>query len=177
MNSSDVQEMEHLINELTKNIKIITASGQDNLKRLNKTKKGIKKEITQTRLHINDYLDRLEEELLTILEEKSESATREIQKSEATLAEKEKEILECQDNLQNIKPQATKRKTSAALKQIKDAITKNEQFVQSLIDDEEVYKIMLDFEIHQKLKSLTTDVHPYGEVIISMIPCDFTEIR
>ena len=144
---------------------------------LNETKKGIEKEITQTRHDINGYLDRLEEELLTMLKQKSESATREIKKSEATLEEKEKEILECQDKLKNIDLQATERQTSAALKQIKDAITKNEQFVQSLIDDEEVYKIMLDFEIHQKLKSLTTDVHRYGEVTISMIPCDITEIR
>ena len=177
MNSSDVQEMEHLINELTKNIKIIIASGQDNLERLIETKKGIAKEITRTRLDINGYLDRLEKELLTILKEKSESATREIEKSKATLAEKEKEIRECQDSLQNIDPQATECQTSVALKKIKAAITKNEQFVQSLIDDEEVYKIMLDFEIHQKLKSLTTDVHRYGEVTISMIPCDITEIR
>jgi seryl-tRNA synthetase len=177
MNSSDVQEMEHLINELTKNIKIIIASGQDNLERLIETKKGIAKEITRTRLDINGYLDRLEKELLTILKEKSESAKCEIKKSEATLKGKEKEIRECKGKLQNIKQQATDPQTYVALEQIEAAITKNEQFVQSLIDDEKVHKIMLDFEIHQKLKSLTTDVHRYGEVIISMIPCDFTEIR
>ena len=177
MNSSNAQKMENLINELTKNINIIIASGQDNLLRLIETKKGIEKEFTQIQLDINVYLDKLRNELLTILNEKSESAKCEIMKSDATLKKKKKEILECQGNLQNIKQQATNPQTSVDLKQIEAAITKNQLFVQSLIDDEKVYKLMLDFEIHQKLKSLTTDVHRYGEVTISMIPCDFTEIR
>jgi hypothetical protein len=47
MNSSDVQEMEHLINELTKTITIIIASGQDNLKMLIKTKEDIIRKINQ----------------------------------------------------------------------------------------------------------------------------------
>jgi hypothetical protein len=45
-----------LLEELTKNIKTIIASGQDNLDMLNETKAGIEKEIKQTRLAINDYL-------------------------------------------------------------------------------------------------------------------------
>jgi hypothetical protein len=48
-----------LLEELTKNIKTIIASGQDNLDMLNETKAGIEKEIKQTRLAINDYLDNL----------------------------------------------------------------------------------------------------------------------
>jgi hypothetical protein len=46
-------EMEHLIDDLTKNIKTIIASGQDNLDMLNETKASIEKEIKQTRLAIN----------------------------------------------------------------------------------------------------------------------------
>jgi hypothetical protein len=37
-NSSSVQEMEHLLDDLTKNIKAIITSGQDNLDMLNETK-------------------------------------------------------------------------------------------------------------------------------------------
>jgi hypothetical protein len=48
------------------------------------------------------------------------------------LAENEKEILECQDNLQNIKTHATDLQTFLGLKQIEHEITKNERFVQSL---------------------------------------------
>ena len=42
-NSSSVQEMEHLLDDLTKNIKTIIASGQDNLDMLTETKAGIEK--------------------------------------------------------------------------------------------------------------------------------------
>jgi hypothetical protein len=56
--------MEHLLDDLTKNIKAIIASGQDNLDMLNETKAGIEKEIKQTRLAINGYLDKLEKELI-----------------------------------------------------------------------------------------------------------------
>jgi hypothetical protein len=53
--------------DLTKNIKAIITSGQGNLDMLNETKAGIEKEIKQTRLAINDYLDKLEKELITKL--------------------------------------------------------------------------------------------------------------
>ena len=59
-NSSSVHEMEHLLDDLTKNIKAIIASGKGNLDMLNETKAGIEKEIKQTRLTINGYLDKLE---------------------------------------------------------------------------------------------------------------------
>jgi chromosome segregation ATPase len=91
--------MEHLLDDLTKNIKTIIASGQDNLDMLNKTKAGIEKEINQIRLAINGYLDKLEKELLTKLQEASDSVKGQIMELVATLAENEKEILECQDSM------------------------------------------------------------------------------
>ena len=84
---------------------------------LNETKAGIEKEIKQTRLAINDYLDNLEKELLTKLQEAGDSAKVQIMELVATLAEKEKEILECQDNLQNIKSHETELQTFLGLKQ------------------------------------------------------------
>jgi hypothetical protein len=51
--SGSVQEMEHLFDDLTKNIKTIIASGQDNSDVLNETKACIEKKIKQTRLAIN----------------------------------------------------------------------------------------------------------------------------
>ena len=176
-NSSSVQEMEHLLDDLIKNIKAIIASGQDNLDMLNETKAGIEKEINQTRLAINGYLDKLEKELLTKLQEASDSVKDQIMELVATLAEKEREILECQDNLQNIKSHATDLQTFLGLKQIEAEITKNEQFVQSLIDDQKIYKSMLHCKIDHALKTLTTDVHCFGEVTTSITPCDITLVR
>jgi chromosome segregation ATPase len=103
---------------LTKNIKTSIASGQDNLDMLDDTKAGIEKEIKQTRLAINDHLDKLEKELLTKLEEEGDSEKGQLMELVATLAEKETEILECQDNLQNIKSHATDLQTFLGLKQI-----------------------------------------------------------
>ena len=176
-NSSSLQEMEHLIDELTKNIKIIIASGQDNLDVLTETKAGIAKEINQTRLAINGYLDKLEKELIAKLQEACDSAKGQIIKLVATLAENEKEILECQNNLQNIKAHATDLQTFLGLKQIEHEITKNERFVQSLIDHQKVYKTTLHCKINQTLQTLTTDVHCFGEVTTFITPCDITLVR
>ena len=176
-NSSSVQEMEHLLDDLTKNIKTIIASGQDNLDMLNETKAGIEKEINQMRLAINGYLDKLEKEHLTKLQEAGDSAKGQIMELVATLAENEKEILECQDNLQNIKTHATDLQTFLGLKQIEHEITKNERFVQSLIDDQKVSKTTLHCKINQTLQTLTTDVHCFGEVTTSITPCDITLVR
>jgi hypothetical protein len=173
-NSSSVQEMEHLLDDLTKNIKAIITSGQDNLDMLNETKAGIEKQIKQTRLAINGYLDKLEKELITKLQEAGDSAKGQIIELVATLAENKKEILECQDNLQNIKTHATDLQTFLGLKQIEHEITKNEQFVQSLIDHQKVSKTTLHCKIHQTLQTLTTDVHCFGEVTTSITPCDIT---
>ena len=173
-NSSSVHEMEHLLDDLTKNIKTIIASGKDNLDMLNETKPSIEKEIKQTRLAINGYLDKLERELLVKLQEACDSAKGQILDLAVTLAKKEKEIRECQDNLQNIKTHATDLQTFLSLKQIQAEITKNERFVQSLIDDQQVSKRMLHCKIHQTLKTLTTDVHCFGEVTTPITPCDIT---
>jgi hypothetical protein len=176
-NSSSVQEMEHLLDDLTKNIKAIITSGQDNLDMLNETKASIEKEIKQTRLAINGYLDKLEKELIRKLQEAGDSAKGQIMELVATLAENEKEILECQDNLQNIKTHATDLQTFLGLKQIEHEITKNERFVESLIDHQKVSKTMLHCKINQTLQTLTTDVHCFGEVTTSITPCDITLVR
>lgn len=176
-NSSPVQEMEHLLDDLTKNIKTIIASGQDNLDMLTETKAGIEKEIKQTRLAIYSYLDKLEKELLTKLQEASDSAKRHIMELMSTLAEKEKEILECQDNLQSIKSNATDLQTFLGLKQMEAEITKNELFVQSLIDDQKVSQRILHCKINQTLNTLTTDVHCFGEVTTPITPCEITLAR
>ena len=128
---------------------------------LNETKAGIEKEIKQTRLAINDYLDNLEKELLTKLQEAGDSAKVQIMELVATLAEKEKEILECQDNLQNIKSHATDLQTFLGLKQNEPEIAKNKRLVKSLIDDKRLSKRMLHCKINQKLLTLTTDVYLY----------------
>ena len=175
--SGSVQKMEHLFDELTKNIKTIIASGQDNLDMLNETKAGIEKEINQIRLAINGYLEKLEKELLTKLQEASDSAKGQITELVATLAENEKEILECQDNLQNIKTHATDLQTLLGLKQIEHEITKIERFMHSLIDNQKVSKTTLHCKINQTLQTLTTDVHCFGEVTTSITPCDITLVR
>jgi hypothetical protein len=95
----------------------------------------------------------------------------------ATLADKEKEILECQEHLQNIKTHATDLQHFLGLKQIEHEITKNERFVQSLIDNQKVSKITLHCKINQTLQTLTTDVHCFGEVTTSITPCDITLVR
>jgi hypothetical protein len=51
-------------------------------------------QIKQTRLAINGYLDKLEKELITKLQEAGDSAKGQIMDLVATLAENEKEILE-----------------------------------------------------------------------------------
>ena len=176
-NSSSVHEMEHLLDDLTKNIKTIIASGQDNLDMLNETKASIEKEIKQTRLAINGYLDKLEKELLTKLQEASDNSMGQILELVATLAKQEREIIECQDNLQNIKTYATDLQTFLGLRQIEADIAKDERFVQSLIDDQKLSKTMLHYKINQTLKTLTTDVHCFGEVTTSITPCDITLVR
>ena len=176
-NSSSVQEMEHLLDDLTTNVKAIITSGQDNLDMLKETKAGIEKEIKQTRLAINGYLDKLERELITKLQEAGDSAKGQIMELATTLAENEKEILECQDNLQNIKTHATDLQAFLGLKQIENEIAKNERFVQSLIYHQKVSKTTLHCKINQTLQTLTTDVHCFGEVTTYITPCDITLVR
>ena len=176
-NSSSFQEMEHLLDVLTRNIKIIITSGQKNLEMLNETKKRITKEFKQTRIAITDFLLQLETELLTELKDESVSAKRMIKDSEAILAKTEKEFLECQDNFQNIITHASDLQAFVGLKQIEAKTIKNERIVQSLIDDEKVCQRMLNCKIDPKLITLATDVKSFGKVTTSITPCDITVVR
>jgi hypothetical protein len=64
-----------------------SASNQENFEGLSRV----------TRLAINFYLDKLEKELIAKLQEACDSAKGQIMELVAPLAEKEKEILECQE--------------------------------------------------------------------------------
>ena len=177
-NLSSVQEMEHLLDVLTKNIKIIIASGQNNLEVLDEFKRGIEIEIKQTRHAINDYLDKLEEELLVKLKKASDSAKCKIMESKKDLEKHKKEFLECQKNLENIKTHARDLQTFVGLKQIQAEIDKNERCVQSMIDNKKVWKRMLKCEIHQTLQNVTTEfVQCFGNVTTCITPCNIKEVR
>ena len=163
--------------DLTKHIKTFIASGQENLNKLKETKEVIEKEIKQTRLTINRYLEKLEKNLFEKLKRTSDSTQSTIMESKATLAEMEIKILECQDDLQYIEPHATDLDTFLSLKKIQHEITTNEQFLQSLIDEEKVSERMLHCKINKTLKRLTSDVQCFGKVTTPITPCDTTVVR
>ena len=177
-NSDSVQKMEHSLDDLTKNIKTIITSGHDNQVMLGENNAGIKEKINQTRNAFNGHLDILEKELSVKLQKASDSANGKIVKLMDTLTEKQTEIQECQDYLQNIKKYATDLQTFLELEKIQGEINKNKEFVQSLIqDDIMLSKRTLHCQIHQSLQIASTDVRCFGEVTTSLRPFDTTLVR
>lgn len=66
--SNTFYEIEHLLAELTENIRRIRESRQNNLRRLSEKKNQIEKEIKQTRITINNHLDIIQDDMIKKLQ-------------------------------------------------------------------------------------------------------------
>ncbi|CAG2231318.1 unnamed protein product [Mytilus edulis] len=105
--SARFQEVEEIMNETAENIKRIRINREENLKSLQEEKKKIENDIVQTRSKINNYLDKLQADLIQTLYAKVEKENEKIQQVLMSLEEKQCQIKEYQNTFENIKKYAS----------------------------------------------------------------------
>ena len=172
--SNAFYEIEQTLLEITGNIKRITANREENLTSLENQKREIEAEIKQTRSTINNYLDRIQDDLMNELMVMEQKESIEIRELLTTLKLKEQEIGKYQALFANIKQYASDLQAFTSMKHIENDIAIAEQFIQSLTKSDTTNQVNISWQINKSLQEITASVQKFGVINVIYDSCDFT---
>ncbi|CAG2223138.1 unnamed protein product [Mytilus edulis] len=170
--SNALSDIEETLVEVAENLQKIRKNQQDNLSTLKEKRKTIEKEIKQTRIEINIYLDKLQEDLMKELNAAEEKENSKICQLLSSLGKKEKEIEECQKHIINIKQHATNLQMFLSMKQIEEDVSSKDKFMNSLLQGEELKQHSLAYKLNRTIQTFMSDIKSFGEVHIEAKLCD-----
>ncbi|XP_063396944.1 uncharacterized protein LOC134681305 [Mytilus trossulus] len=167
-------EIEQMLVEVSDNLQRIRKGRQDNIQSLKENKTNIEIQIKETRMLINDHLDKLQEILMKELYAAEEKENKKISCLISSIQEKEREITECQTNLDNIKQHASDLQTFLAMKHIQQDVTNNESFLEALLKEDKLNHVIISFEKENTFESLLTTLNKMGTIILDSSTSDIT---
>ena len=170
-------EAEHLIKEIIENISKIRQNRENNSISVKENKQRIENEIQELRTKINNHLDKLQEKLMTELAEAEKQVKEETRELLVSLDEKQKELTEYQTNVVNIKKYASDLQTFIAVKQIEKEVETQDMCLHSLVNSDRLNQTKLSYKINTDLKTITTSIQKFGEVVVESKPCEINLVR
>ena len=176
--TSDIfNEIEELIREMTETIGNIRQNRETNSGAVREQKIIVENEIRELRTKINNHLDKLQEDLMTELTEAAKHITEETRVLMISLDEKQKELSEHQTNIGNIKRYASDVQTYIAAKQIEKEIESQDTCLQTIVNSDSLNQTTLSYKLGSDLRTITTNIQTFGEVVIESKPCELTFAR
>jgi DNA-binding beta-propeller fold protein YncE len=172
-----INETEHLIKEMIENIGIIRRNREANSSAVKYQKRIIENEKQELRTKINNHLDKLQENLMKKLTEAETHVTEETGELLVSLDEKQKELIEYQTNIVNIKKYASDLQTCLAVKQIEKDVETQEKRMQAIINSDRLNQTKLSYKIDSCLMNITTKIQTLGEVVVESKPCEMNLVR
>jgi hypothetical protein len=148
-------ETEHLITEMIENIGIIRRNREANSSAVKYQKRIIENEIQEQRTKNNNHLDKLQENLMKKLTEAETHVTEETGELLVSLDEKQKELIEYQTNIVNIKKYSSDLQTCLAVKQIEKDVETQEKRMQAIINSDRLNQTKLSYKIDSCLMNIT----------------------
>jgi WD40 repeat protein len=137
----------------------------------------VENEIREMRTKINNHLDKLQEDLMKKLTETEKQITDEARDQMISLDEKQKELTEYQTNVVNIKRYASDLQTYLAIYQIEKEVQTHDTCLQVLVNSDSLCQARLSYRLEAGLKTITTSIQRFGEVVVESKPCELTFAR
>jgi len=175
--SSMFTEIEHLIKEMIENIGKIRQNRETNSSAVKEQKRIIENEIQELRTKVNNHLDKLQEDLMKELTEAENHVTAETRELLESLDEKQKRLGEYQTNIVNIKKFASDLQIYLALKQIEKEVESQDTCLQPVINSDSLNQTKISYKIDTGLKTITTGIQKFGEIVVESKPCELTFAR
>jgi DNA-binding beta-propeller fold protein YncE len=170
-------DINHLMKEMIENIGKIRHNRETNSSAVKEQKEIIEIEIQELRTKINNHLDKLQDDLMKELTEAEKQVTEETRELLVSLDEKQKELTEYQTNIVSIKKYASDLQTFLAVRQIEKDVETKDMCLQYLVNSESLNQTKLSYKIDTGLKTITTSILQFGEVVVESKPCEFTFLR
>ena len=164
--SVSLEDLQQQLTVISNNIKCIRENRQASADSIRRQKESIEKDIRDLRERMNNHLDKLQEKLTSELMEVEVKTNNGIQELLTTLQRKEEEIYQSQVNIENIKKYASELQAFLALKQIQGISMKNENYIQSLVEDNNLKQTKLSFKADDQILKLLNSVNSFANIII-----------
>ncbi|XP_052064015.1 uncharacterized protein LOC127704156 [Mytilus californianus] len=159
-------EIEYALGELADNIKTIRQTQQNNLKKVSEKKVHILQEIKQTRITINNHLDKIQDDTIKKIHATEKNERKQIGQLVASLEEKENEISKCKQNIEKVKQHSTDLQAFVSMKLLEKEVYNNEQFLASIKNNLE--ERTWSYQVNNVIKDITS----FGKIIIETKPYD-----
>ncbi|CAG2210098.1 unnamed protein product [Mytilus edulis] len=143
---------------------------EENLTSLQEEKKRIENDIAQTRIKINNHLDKLQANLIQTLYAKVKKANGKIEQLLKSLEEKQCQINEYQNTFENIKKYATDVQLFLSMKLMETTIEKVEEFMRSLKEGESLCQVMLVMKDTFDTETIAVSMPYIGKIGIDYSP-------
>ncbi|CAG2227304.1 unnamed protein product [Mytilus edulis] len=127
-----IEHIHDIVREVAENIKRLITKREQNLATFTKKRSEIEMGVNGIRKMINDYLDKIQDEMLKELKATEEKESSKIRQLINSLKQKEEEISELQDNIASIKKYDSELQTFLTMKQMEEDIKKKITFNQLL---------------------------------------------
>ncbi|XP_063400250.1 uncharacterized protein LOC134684870 [Mytilus trossulus] len=170
--SNAFYELEQSLVELSDNIQIIRNDREHNLKRLSEKKMKIEEEVKQTRITINDHLDKIQDDIIKKLNETEVNESKIISELLISLKENDSDITEIRTKIENIKQHATDLQAFIAMKELEKRISSKDQFLQSMINSGNFKDSDLTYNPNSAIQDLVNRIKIFGYVKIEEKACD-----
>jgi hypothetical protein len=108
------------------------------------------------------------------LSEAENQITEETRDLMSSLDKKLKELSEYQTNIANIKKYASDLQAYLAIKQIEKEVETHNTGLQSIVNSDSLNQTMLSYKIETGLKTITSSIQRFGEVVVESKPCGST---
>ncbi|XP_071136154.1 uncharacterized protein [Mytilus edulis] len=169
--SNAFREIEQTLQEVVRNMKILSTNRKDNLESIEIKKRQIEVEIKQARTKVNHQLDQLQDGLIKELMAVHQQESSKIQNILTSLDSKEKEITELQVFFDNIKQKASDLQAFLTMKEIEKGLADEEKNIQSIANSGITNKVNISCQISQLLQQITSNVSKFGDINVSSDPC------
>ena len=170
-------EIASLIDDMIENVGKIRQSRETNSAAVTEQKHIIVCEIRELRTKVNNHLDKLQADLMKELTEAETTLTEKTRELMVSLDKKEKELIEYQTTIVNIKQYASDLQTFLAMKQIENDVETLETSIHALVNSDSLNQTNLSCKIDTTLQNITTSIDRFGEVDVESKPCELTFVR
>ncbi|CAC5416453.1 unnamed protein product [Mytilus coruscus] len=167
-------EMDQMLAEVSENLQRIRNDRQENISSMERDRATIEREIQQTRISINRYLDKLQNGLVKELYTAEEKEKKNINNLISPIQKKESEITECKNTLDIIRHHVSDLETFLTLKHIQRDVTNNEQFLESLLQKDRMNCVSISWKSDKALETLSTTIYKIGNIILKVRSSDVT---
>ncbi|CAC5401301.1 unnamed protein product [Mytilus coruscus] len=164
------------LKDIMVNISRIRENRESNIKTIKDKKKQIIEDVHRLKKEINLHLDKLQEDFMKELDKVEAGCCEKIESTVSSLSDQEKEIVQCNAEIENMKKYASDLQAFVGMRDIQNTITKNENCIQSIVQNKNVEKVVLDFSINANIQDFITNVKKLGSIMVERCSSETIEL-